>query len=175
MTWGRSWIPAVILLMLWAGACSEENETREESSSPASGAPVATPKALAEAVGDERTLRVQVIALKRDSTATVALELALLNTSTEPGSIDLSQRFASAAPDRGTLADVYLAEAGANQGRKLFVLRDGQERPDTSSDLTTLEAGQRRVVRARFPAPPEEVRELEVHVPLVPVMKVPIS
>lgn len=168
------WIPAIILLALCAAACGEEKETPDASAA-ASEAPAAAPKALAEALGDERTLKVQVISLKRDSPATLALELALVNTSTEPGSIDLSQRFASAAPDRGTLADVYLAETGANQGRKLFVLRDGQQRPDTSSDLTALEAGQRRVVRARFPAPPDEVRELEVHVPLVPAMRVPIS
>lgn len=173
MTW-RSWTPAVILLALCTGACGEETETSQPASA-AAEPPAEAPKPLAEAVGDERTLKVQVISLRRDSAATIALELALLNTSSEPGSIDLSQRFASAAPDRGTLADVYLAQARANQGRKLFVLRDGQERPDTSRDLRALEAGQRRVVRARFPAPPDEVRELEVHVPLVPAMRVPIS
>lgn len=163
---------AGVLLSLWIGACGEEQPA--DSRAAASETPAAAPKVLAEAVGQERTLKVQVIAVTRDSPATLALELAVLNTSTE-GAIDLSQRFASDAPDRGTLADVYLAETGTSQGRKLFVLRDADNRPDTSRDLTALEAGQRRVMRARFPAPPDEVREIEVHVPLVPAMKVPVS
>jgi hypothetical protein len=162
-------------LLVAIGGCRPQPRQDERGTSAATSTSPAstTPRALAEARGDEGTLAVQVLELKRLSPATVWLKLALVNTASAQGNLDLSQRFASEAPDRGTLADVYLAEPDG--ARKLFVLRDDLNRPNCSRDLTSRGPGARKEVWAKFPAPPAGVGRLEVRLPLVSPMAVPLS
>jgi hypothetical protein len=162
-------------MLVAIGGCRPQprQEERGTSAARSPGTASTMPRALAEARGDEGTLAVQVLELKRLSPATVWLKLALVNTAGGQGSLDLSQRFASEAPDRGSLADVYLAEPGG--ARKLFVLRDDLNRPNCSRDLTSLGPGVRKEVWAKFPAPPAGVERLEVWLPLVGTMAVPLS
>ena len=84
-----------------------------------------------------------VVSLDRVAPDTVELRLAVTHTG-QSGSpaLDIAQRFSADRPDRGTLAEVYLADL--SHEHKFFVLRDGANAPLGSRDLTPLAAGERR-------------------------------
>jgi hypothetical protein len=130
--------------------------------------------ALAEALGEEGTLRIEVLSLERLSTGVVELRLAITHVGAEPTPLDIAQRFSVDDPDRGTLAEVYLADLGHQ--RKVFVLRDADGEPIGSRDDQPLQPRERRVLWARFPAPAEGQREVVVHVPHAePMPNVPVQ
>ena len=86
----------------------------------------------------------------------------------------MAQRFSADGPDRGTLAEVYLADL--SHEHKFFVLRDSANAPIGSRDLTPLAAGERRVLWARYPAPGDRDVEVVVHVPHAePLPNVPVG
>jgi hypothetical protein len=137
---------------------------------PATAAP-----ALAETVGEEGHLAIGVVSLDRVGPDMVELRLAVTNTSAAGApALDVSQRFSADGPDRGTLAEIYLADL--THQRKFFILRDAQNAPIGSRDTAPLPAGERRVFWARYPAPDADDREVVVHVPHAdPMPNVPVG
>jgi len=148
------------------------------SSTPTAGgraAPAPMPMPLAETAGEEGHLTIGVVSLDRVAADTLELRLAVTNTN-QPGSpaLDIAQRFSADGPDRGTLAEVYLADL--SHEHKFFVLRDRANAPLGSRDLTPLAAGERRVLWARYPAPGVADVEVVVHVPHAePLPNVPVG
>lgn len=166
---------AFVLLALWAlVALRRPAETPAPVPSPASPAEAA-PASLAETVGEEGHLAIAVLSLDRVAADTVELRLAVTNTAPAgTPALDVAQRFSADGPDRGTLAEVYLADL--THERKFFVLRDGQNAPLGSRDDAPLAAGERRVLWARYPAPRDEDTEVVVHVPHAePMPNVPVG
>ncbi len=147
----------------------------EGTGSPPVPAPESSPLPLAETAGEEGHLTIGVVSLDRVAADTLELRLAVTNTN-GPGSpaLDIAQRFSADGPDRGTLAEVYLADL--SHERKFFVLRDAANVPLGSRDLTPLAAGERRVLWARYPAPGDSDVEVVVHVPHAePLPNVPVG
>ncbi len=126
-------------------------------------------------MGQEGHLGIAVVSLDRVAADTIELRLAVTNTSPDDApALDIAQRFSADAPDRGTLAEVYLADL--THERKFFVLRDARNAPLGSRDEAPLAAGERRVLWARYPAPPGDDAELVVHVPHAdPMPNVPVG
>ncbi len=143
--------------------------------SSATATPAAAPPVLAETVGEEGHLSIAVVSLDRVATDMLELRLAVTNTApTGSPALDISQRFSADGPDRGTLAEVFLADLAHEH--KFFVLRDGQNAPLGSRDVTPLGSGERRVLWARYPAPKDEDTEVVVHVPHAePMPNVPVG
>ncbi len=166
---------AVLLAVLWALAPTRPPEPiASDSVTPA--APVdAPPPVLAETLGEEGHLGIAVISLDRVAADTVELRLAVTNTAPAGSpALDIAQRFSADGPDRGTLAEVYLADL--THERKFFVLRDARNAPLGSREDTPLAAGERRVLWARYPAPRNEAVEVVVHVPHAdPMPNVPVG
>lgn len=132
------------------------------------------PAALAETRGEEGTLQIEVLALERLSGGTVQLRMAVTHVGPAETPLDISQRFSADGPDRGTLAEVYLADLGHQ--RKLFILRDEDGAPIGSRDAQPLSPLERRVLWARYPAPADDEHALVVHVPHAePMPNVPLS
>lgn len=137
--------------------------------------PAAVPPVLAETVGEEGHLSIAVVSLDRVAADMLELRLAVTNTAPAGSpALDISQRFSADGPDRGTLAEVFLADLAHEH--KFFVLRDGQNAPLGSRDVTPLASGERRVLWARYPAPRDEDTEVVVHVPHAePMPNVPVG
>jgi hypothetical protein len=144
------------------------------AATPAAAVPDAAP-VIAETVGEEGHLAIAVVSLDRVAPDTVELRVAVTNTSPAGSpALDIAQRFSADTPDRGTLAEVYLADL--THERKFFVLRDRQDVPLGSRDDTPLAAGERRVLWARYPAPAEKDAEVVVHVPHAePLPNIPVG
>jgi hypothetical protein len=164
----------VLLLGIWVMA-AVRGGAPPAAPSPAAAAPEGLPPVLAETAGEEGHLTIGVVSLDRVAPDTVELRLAVTNTS-QPGApaLDIAQRFSTDGPDRGTLAEVFLADL--SHERKFFVLRDGENAPLGSRDLAPLAAGERRVLWARYPAPGDRDVEVVVHVPHAePLPNVPVG
>jgi len=141
---------------------------------PVAEAPAPLPPALAETMGEEGSLRIEVVSLDRLSPGTLELRLAVTHVGNGPTALDIAQRFSADDPDRGTLAEVYLADLGHQ--RKLFILRDAEGVPVGSRDDRPLGPGERREMWARYPAPADGDEALVVHVPHAePMPNVPIG
>jgi hypothetical protein len=127
---------------------------------------------LASASLDTLPLRVELLKLLRQGEGVIVLECALVNTSATEG-VTLDTTFADAA-DRGTIAGVSLfQETGP---KRFFVLRDDEGRPAGAGDTGVLGPGERRILRAMFPAPSPAVDHLTVEFPgLPPFRNVPIE
>ena len=175
----RRWLSAaavVVVLLLGFGLF---RATREGSSAPVAPpvteAPPPAPPVLAETTGEEGHLTIGVVSLDRVAPDTVELRLAVTNPSPAGSpALDVAQRFSADGPDRGTLAEVYLADL--SHEHKFFVLRDSANAPMGSRDLTPLAAGERRVLWARYPAPGDRDVEVVVHVPHAePLPNVPVG
>lgn len=171
------WLAAGLLLVLAGGwfVGGRRVEAPTAPVAPTIPAEASLPPVLAETMGEEGHLAIAVISLDRVASDTVELRLAVTNTAPagSPG-LDIAQRFSADGPDRGTLAEVYLADLAHE--RKFFVLRDGQNEPLGSRDATPLAAGERRVLWARYPAPRDEGAEVVVHVPHAePMPNVPVG
>jgi len=164
--------PASLILAaaLAGAACARP---REPAVAATSAAPPAA-RALAEETADIPHLTVRVLEARRTGPDVVTVALLLVNTG-EPGQpVDLGAAFASDPRDAGTLADMFLADEGAQ--RKYFVLRDAAGRPRTSLETTALAPGESRAVWASFPAPPAGAAPVTVCLPHVPPMGgVPVS
>jgi hypothetical protein len=166
--------PLVLLLGIWV-ISAVRGGAPPPAPPPAAAAPGGAPPVLAETAGEEGHLTIGVVSLDRVAPDTVELRLAVTNTS-QPGApaLDIAQRFSADGPDRGTLAEVFLADL--SHGRKFFVLRDGENAPLGSRDLAPLAAGERRVLWARYPAPGDRDVEVVVHVPHAePLPNVPVG
>jgi hypothetical protein len=170
------WLAAGVLVLL-VGAWALVGRRAAPAAPVAPTVPVqaALPPVLAETMGEEGHLTIAVVSLDRVAGDTVELRLAIINGAPEgTPPLDIAQRFSTDGPDRGTLAEVYLADL--THERKFFVLRDGQNAPIGSRDTAPLAAGERRVLWARYPAPRAEDAEVVVHVPHAePMPNVPVG
>ncbi len=166
-------LAALLVVLLAVTTMRPATPVTSESVTPA---PVAesAPPVLAETVGEEGHLAIAVISLDRVAADTVELRLAITNTAPAGSpALDIAQRFAADGPDRGTLAEIYLADL--THERKFFVLRDARNAPLGSRDDAPLAAGERRVLWARYPAPNDRDSEVVVHVPHAdPMPNVPV-
>jgi hypothetical protein len=166
------------LMAAMVGAWIGLGRSRQPAASPpvvtTEAAPV-VPPALAETPGEEGHLTIGVVSLDRVAPDTVELRLAVTHTGRAgTPALDIAQRFSADGPDRGTLAEVYLADL--SHEHKFFILRDGANAPLGSRDLTPLAAGERRVLWARYPAPGDADVEVVVHVPHAePMPNIPVG
>ena len=157
-------------IVWWVTVTPPEDRTVGTTPVPAE----AHPPALAETMGEEGTLRIEVLSLDRLSESTVELRMAVTHVGADGVALDVAQRFSADGPDRGTLSEVYLADLGHQ--RKLFILRDADGVPLGSRDERPLEPAERRVVWARYPAPGTDDTAVVVHVPHAePMPNVPIG
>ncbi|BCS31293.1 hypothetical protein TBR22_A04930 [Luteitalea sp. TBR-22] len=165
----------LVLAALLAIGALRRSDTPRPAPAPAGPAAPAPPPVLAETTGEEGHLTIGVVSLDRVAADTLELRLAVTYTAAAGSpALDISQRFSADGPDRGTLAEVYLADL--SHEHKFFVLRDGQNAPLGSRDVTPLAAGERRILWARYPAPGEEDLEVVVHVPHAdPLPNVPVG
>jgi hypothetical protein len=163
-----------VLLTLW-GVTALRRAPEPPPAAVSSEAPAPIPPVLAETAGEEGHLSIGVVSLDRVAADTLELRLAVTNTGAVGSpALDIAQRFSADGPDRGTLAEVYLADLAHE--RKFFVLRDGSNEPLGSRDLAPLTPGERRVLWARYPAPGDGEQEVVVHVPHAePMPNVPVG
>lgn len=134
-------------------------------------APVAQEVLSAE--GQNPDVRVELRDLKRGDDGTVTLRLRLVNESGEDFAASCLMREEGQNDSCGVFSGAYLLDA-ANQ-KKYLVVRDSQGACICSS-LDTVADGKRMNVWATYPAPPPEVTEVSVIVPLFePIEDVPIT
>lgn len=159
---------AIVLALIWGGTT-----TPDEPQAPVADA-AARPATLAETMGEEGTLRIEIVALNRLSPGTLELRMIVTNVSQGATALDIAQRFSADGPDRGTIAEVYLADLGHQ--RKLFILRDAEGVPIGSRDERPLAPGEGREVWAHYPSPGEAEEAVVVHVPHAePMPNVPVG
>jgi hypothetical protein len=164
----------LLLLAIW-GISAVRGRAPSPAPPPAAEAVAGPPPVLAETTGEEGHLTIGVVSLDRVAPDTLELRLAITNTN-KPGTpaLDIAQRFSADGPDRGTLAEVFLADL--SHERKFFVLRDRVNAPLGSRDVSPLAAGERRILWARYPAPGDGDVEVVVHVPHAePLPNVPVG
>jgi hypothetical protein len=161
--------------LVWLVAVWRRPAVRPATAPVPSASTAAAPSVLAETMGEEGHLSIAVVSLDRVAGDTVELRLSITNTAAVGSpALDIAQRFSADGPDRGTLAEVYLADL--SHERKFFVLRDSQNAPLGSRDDAPLPAGERRVLWARYPAPGDTDTEVVVHVPHAePMPNVPVG
>lgn len=164
-----------LLLGAWAVRTAMRAPAVPAAAVPAADAAPVVPPVLAETAGEEGHLSIGVVSLDRVAPDTLELRLSVTNTGVAGSpALDIAQRFSADGPDRGTLAEVYLADL--SHERKFFVLRDRSNAPLGSRDVTPLAPGERRVLWARYPAPGDGDREVVVHVPHAePMPNVPVG
>ncbi len=176
LMWIMTWVAVALVLAIAASVIWRTVVGRNAVTDVAPvAAPVESyPEALAETAGEEGTLKIEVISLDRLSPSTVELRLAVTHVGPGETSLDIAQRFSADGPDRGTLAEVYLADLGHQ--RKLFILREADGSPLGSRDDRPLSPRERRVLWARYPAPAPDDTAVVVHVPHAePMPNVPIG
>jgi hypothetical protein len=126
---------------------------------------------LAEIVNQDPPVTVQVVGAKRPTPDTLRVDLLLVSRSTAPGALDLGGLARSPAPPAAS-SDGNVATSAAAHGatsvlglselcllttdgsRRLFALRDAEDKPVGGGDFAPLAPGERRAVWALFPAPP---------------------
>jgi hypothetical protein len=174
---------ALVALALALASCGCARSATDDTAPAAAGAAVgaataAEPKpvpvrVLAESANPGSPLIVQVLEAKRATPDTVRVELAFINKSPTQSQDSPAQappplpllRALAAAPagvPAGGAAAGASAEANpadfclitADGARRLFLLRDAQDKPVLEGDWRPLRPGERRVVQAMFPAPP---------------------
>ncbi len=120
---------------------------------------------LAEATDPNVPLVVQVLEATHATPDTVRVALAFTNKSTGPEPVAL---FAGADP-----ADFCLiTKDGA---RRLFLLRDAQNKPVLDGNIEPLKPGERRILHAMFPAPAAQTDRVTILLGKVALRDVPIS
>ncbi|WP_347104118.1 hypothetical protein [Streptomyces sp. CB03238] len=72
-----------------------------------------------------------------------------------------------------SFAGVTLVEK--NEKKRYYVLRDTEGYPLTTTGVTSVKAGESVAVFAQFPAPPANVTQVDLQIPLMPVATIEIS
>ncbi|MGB5080060.1 MAG: hypothetical protein WBO23_04870, partial [Burkholderiales bacterium] len=140
----------------------------------ASAAAPAPAAILASADGEQPGMRAEVRSLKRDSSATVTLQFAVINDS----DAEFSARTQLGATSHGdgdyqTVSGVHLVDP-VNK-KKYLVVRDAEKKCACSTGVYAIAAKSRSNLWAKFPAPANEVASLTVVIPrFMPMENVPI-
>jgi hypothetical protein len=125
------------------------------------------------AEGETPDVRIEVRDLKRGDGDTVTLRLRLVNESGGQFDASCEMREYGANDNCGTFSGAYLIDA-ANK-KKYLVVRDA-EGNCVCSGVKNLEDGKKMNIWATYPAPPAEVTEMTLVVPLFePIEGVPIN
>ncbi len=138
---------------------------------------VSAPPVLAQDVlfaeGETPDVRIEVRDLKRGDGDTVTLRLRLINESGGAFEASCSMREPGANDSCGAFSGAYLLDA-VNK-KKYLVVRD-TEGKCVCSGVNDLEDGKKMNIWATYPAPPAEVTEMTLVVPLFePIEGVPIN
>jgi hypothetical protein len=191
----------VLLALIGAGAYfrSQEMARQAASAAEADAATAAVQKAvtpaapvvLVEAANENPAVTVQVLAARRVTPDTLRVELTLISRSAAPEALDLSalagapgvaSSAASAAasssggvvPAKGLgIADLCLLTADGS--RRLFALRDAEDKPVGGGDFAPLGPNEHRAIWALFPAPPVADTTVTLLVGALTLPNVPIS
>jgi hypothetical protein len=125
------------------------------------------------AEGETPDVRIEVRDLKRGDGDTVTLRLRLINESGGDFAASCGMREYGANDNCGSFSGAYLLDA-ANK-KKYLVVRD-TEGACVCSGVNDLADGKKMNIWATYPAPPADVTELTVVVPLFePIEGVPIN
>lgn len=111
---------------------------------------------IATADGETSGLRIEITELKRSSGDTVTLKFKLLNETGDS---------LSYYSDLGNydMSGIELIDAAGR--KKYLVIKDSEGKCLCSAGLSTLKAGESTNLWARFPAPPAEVKVVEILFP----------
>ena len=129
----------------------------------------ATAEPLAEVATEIPNHHVQLLEISRVGRGMLEVRFALVNLATDGEPTEMAGLFASAPGDAGSVADAFIVEPVME--KKYFVLRDAQDRPICSRDLSALAPGGRVEIWARFPVPVGDVTEIELHIPHAPAFR----
>ncbi len=118
-------------------------------------------------------MRVQVTEIVRAGAEAVSVKFRLLNPDkTSP--VSIGDAFADVPGEAGSLSGIYLVDEGGS--KKLFVLRDGQERPQCSTGLGDIAPGGELEAWGRYPVAAAGAARISVQVPRLPAFRdLPIS
>lgn len=194
----------VLLALIAAGAYFRSQEMARQAAVAAEvdaaavaarkAAAPAPPSVLVEAVSANPPVTVQVLAARRVAPDTLRVELALISRSAAPEAMDLSplaapRAVASAAGTSAVGASAVGGPAAVSNGlsvadlclltadgsRRLFALRDAEDKPVGGGDFAPLGPNERRAVWALFPAPPAADRTVTLLLGSLTLQNVPIS
>ena len=146
------------------------------SSAPSAPAPVATTSAaapagvattsagIASADGEKPGTRVDVAELKRGSGGTLTLKMAFVNDS--DNAMGFGYNYGDPdheIPDHGSIGAVQLVDPVGK--KKNFVARGADGKCICSVGLSDIAPHSRRLLWAKFPAPPDDVQKISIVIP----------
>lgn len=129
---------------------------------------VAPPSAVLATVDAAEGLRLEVLELKRVSTAVLEVRFALTNQ-LSTASVGIGARFSERPEEAGTVSAAYLVNE--ERPAKHFVLRNSDGTPACSNNLLQLAAGERREAWARFGNPGEPGTRVTLQLPEMPPVR----
>lgn len=142
----------------------------------------AAPSVLAEATNPDVPVVVQVLEATRATADTVRIVLAFtVKAPSEspkpaaPAATSTLEREPEPVPLLGGADPADFCLLTPDGGRRLFLLRDAQNKPVLDGGLEPLKPGQRRVVQATFPAPPAQTGRVTIVLGKVVLRDVPIA
>jgi len=151
------------LVALLAGCSAPGAGTRAAPAGTEEHPPAAaTQPVLAEALGTNPRLRVQVTEVLRTGAEAVTVKLRLLNPDAA-AAVPIGEAFGDGAGDAGSVSGVHLLDAAGK--KKLFVLRDEQGRPQCSAGLGPVPPGGQVEAWGRYPSPAPDATRVTVQVP----------
>lgn len=121
------------------------------------------PSVLVETQAENAPVTVQVMAARRVTPDTLRVELTFISRSAAP----------SPSVDLHPFADLCVLTADGS--RRLFALRDAEDKPVGDSNFAPLAPSERRAVWALFPAPPAADTHVTLLVGGLTLQNVPIS
>lgn len=125
------------------------------------------PSVIAEAESKDPPVTVQVMAARRVTPDTLRVELTFISRASAPEPIDL------AAGKGLSVEDLCLLTADGS--RRLFALRDAEDKPVGEGSFDPLKPDERRAIWALFPAPPPSDSHVTLLVGSLMLQNVPIS
>jgi hypothetical protein len=161
----------VLLSLIGAGAYFRSQEMARQAASAAEADAAmaaarkamtpAAPVVLVEVANSNPPVTVQVLAARRVAPDTLRVELTLISRSSAPEALNLSA------------ADLCLLTADGS--RRLFALRDAEDKPVGGGDFAPLGPNEHRAIWALFPAPPVADTTVTLIVGALTLPNVPIS
>jgi hypothetical protein len=141
----------------------------------APAAPPPAANAVATAEAETSGVRAVVTEFKRTSGGTVSLKFTMVNDSASPVSFGYTYTDRQhEVTDFGGIGGVHLIDPVGK--KKYFVARDSENKCVCSQKVADIPRGGRANLWAKFPAPPEDVKQLTIVIPkFEPLDDVPLS
>jgi hypothetical protein len=135
-------------------------------------APAPASSVLASADGQQAGTRIDITKLKRSSGGTVTLDYVLVNDS--DATLNTSSLLRDERGPYRSSDGIALIDAAGK--KKYLVIRDSDNKCLCSTDIEDVKPKSRVNLWAKFPAPPEDVKEISIAIPhFQPMDDVPIS